>query len=463
MSIEKRTKGRLPTPGPYLAKITNHSDPTYMGGLEVVLMRGVPNNKLSKPDAYIVRYLNPFYGVTSKDFEGNSSEKFGDVQKSYGMWMIPPDIGTTVMVIFVDGDPNQGYWMGCVQDTYQNSMLPGIAADTNIAWDTGQKDKYDTDTLPVAELNKKALTGNNPNVSTIKKPVHPFADKLLAQGLLTDNVRGITSSSARREAPSSVFGISTPGPLDINGPKRLIGYVGPTSPKQKNVPVSRLGGSTFVMDDGDSNGDNELVRIRTRTGHQILLHNSNDLIYIANSKGTAWIELTSNGKIDIYAADSVSIHTQGDFNVLADKNINLEAGGNINMKSKKAMNVEAVDGKILFTGSYDHKVAGDIKFATSSNFNINSDGNNNFTAAKNTNILSKGSHFETAGEIHMNGPKASSATLASVDLLPTNSLPNTDIDKPWNGKNRYKTDPINTIVSRAPTHEPWPGHEDLTN
>ena len=97
---------------------------------------------------------------------------------------------------------------------------------------------------------------------------------------------------------------------------------------------SRLGGPSFVMDDGDDKflrkghpkdtameyanieaqeegGDvtrlhNELVRLRTRTGHQILLHNTEDLIYIANARGTSWIEMTSNGKIDIYGADSIS-------------------------------------------------------------------------------------------------------------------------------------------------------------
>ena len=32
-----------------------------------------------------------------------------------------------------------------------------------------------------------------------------------------DNIRGNTSSSARRESPSQVFGISTPGPIDFTG------------------------------------------------------------------------------------------------------------------------------------------------------------------------------------------------------------------------------------------------------
>jgi hypothetical protein len=180
---------------------------------------------------------------------------------------------------------------------------------------------------------------------------------------IADDVRGVTSSSARREAPSSVFGISTPGPLDRSkGAKReRIGTI--QSPTANTVPVSRLGGTQFVMDDGDSrylrkdnagnlkydgayidvvneNKVNDLnipkdehFRIRTRTGHQILMHNAEDLIYIGNSKGTTWIELSSNGKIDIFADDSISIHTKNDMNFRADRDMNFEAGRNINIKT----------------------------------------------------------------------------------------------------------------------------------
>ena len=73
--------------------------------------------------------------------------------------------------------------------------------------------------------------------------------------------------------------------------------------------------------------------MRTRTGHQILLHNTEDLIYIGNSRGTAWIELTSDGKIDIFAEDSISMHTKNDFNLTADRNFTIEAGANLSLKA----------------------------------------------------------------------------------------------------------------------------------
>lgn len=430
MAIEQRTQPRLTSPGPFIAEITNHLDPSYMGAVEVVLRQPSANTVGLQGNTYIVRYLSPFYGVTSTRFEGNDSSNFNDVQKSYGFWAVPPDVGTSVMVIFVDGDPNLGYWIGCVPDTFQNHMVPGIAASETAFVSPEQKRMYGTDYLPVAEFNKKSKITSSINVEKILKPVHPFADVLLKQGLLLDRVRGVTSSSARREAPSSVFGISTPGPLDEKGPHKKIGYDG-----GRTAPVSRKGGSTFVMDDGDVNGQNELVRIRTRTGHQILLHNTEDLIYIANSEGTAWIELTKNGKIDIYAADSVSIHSEQNFNFKADGDINLEAGGNINIK--------AGGGDIHLEASADLKVkAVDGYLTLSGSFNLNSVGSNNLTTGASTNIRSSGEHLESASQIHMNGPAA--GTAATTDSIPA-------------------TGSGGSIMSRVPTHEPWADHGDSSS
>jgi predicted chitinase len=487
MGFEKRQTAKLPSPGPFLAEVTNHLDPTYMGSIEVALMKGMPSSTQSQGETYVVRYLSPFAGNTSIRHEGTNSSDFNDVQKSYGFWAIPPDIGTTVMVIFIDGDPNQGFFMGCVHDVFQNHMVPGIAASKQVAVTEEQRRKYGTDYLPVAEFHKSSKRLDNPNVERFAKPVHPFADRLVQQGLLLDTVRGVTSSSARREVPSGVFGISTPGPLDdSSGAKRgKLGYE-----QNARAPVSRLGGSSFVMDDGDVNGQNELVRLRTRTGHQILLHNSHDLIYIGNSKGTSWIEMTSMGKIDIYAADSVSIHTEADFNFRADRDINFEAGRNIHMRAFKNMetniggyNFLMVDGdqkisirgdkdetvgdavKLTAGGSYDLDIGGDIKLSSVATINLASNGNTNIgtggvmNLGANSNILLSGSN------IHLNGPSAAApvtATAAATPVkLPTFKLPDKQVPYGWSDGKFYNTGTISTIMQRVPTHEPWPQHENV--
>lgn len=408
-NFQSSTTPASPDAGPFLARVISHQDSSFMGTLQVELLRPIGNNATSN-ELRTVSYLSPFYGVTAAKFLREGDNNYNNTQKSYGMWMVPPDVGTTVMVIFIQGDVKRGFWIGCVPDENMNFMVPGIASTAAVVDGTG-------DRSPVAEYNKK-LNNSNAEPTTYLKPKHTDQYLNLAvQGLDKDDTRGLTTSSSRREAPSMVFGISTPGPVDKrpNAPK---GSIGPTD-SQSRVPnafISRLGGSTFVMDDGDSaflrkkpageaapeyaaieqnetGGNvtiphNELVRIRTRTGHQILLHNSEDLIYIGNAKGTTWIELTSNGKIDIYAKDSISVHSENDINFTADRDINLTA---------------------------------------KRNFNLNSAGANNLTATGATNIRSGGNHVETAANIHMNGPAATVAPKAA----------------------------------RIPQHEPWAGHEHL--
>ena len=484
MKTEQRTGSKFNTAGPYLGEITNNFDPTRMGMIEVVLRKSqaIPDDLQSL--THPVRYLSPFYGVTSIKFEGNNSSDFNDVQKSYGMWMVPPDIGTTVLVIFIEGDPNQGYWIGCVPDEFQNNMVPGVAASLSSAMTPEQIRKYGTTNVPVAEIHRGSQTLNTlKDPARIPKAVHPFADRLLAQGLLLDTVRGVTSSSSRRETPSRVFGISTPGPVDPDGKKGKLGYTG-----NRQFPISRLGGTTFVMDDGDLDGENELVRIRTRTGHQILLHNSQDLIYIANSRGTAWIEMTSDGKIDIYAKDSVSIRTEADFNFRADRDINLEALRNFNVSVGDSVNfnigkdftlIADNDGKLSFNtlglitnsdlkiksaANMHVKVQDSFYQTTTNSNNLVAGENNNFSANVNTNIVSVGQHLETAGQIHMNGPTATTASTADSAVDPTKlkiyRLPNRDKAEGWSNGKFYVTDDLLSIMQRAPTHEPWPQHEN---
>lgn len=480
---------KMPSPGPYKARVTNHLDPTRMGAFEVSIQRGTtddPNAEQLTGRAY---YLPPFWGTMNQLFEGTDPKKYEDVQHSYGMWMVPPDIGAWVLVIFIDGDPNQGYILGCCPDTYQNHSVPGIAASDKVFISPEQQLKYQTSRLPVGEFMMRTVK-DHPMPGSQYRPIHPFADRLLAQGLLIDNIRGITSSSARREMPSTVYGISTPGPLDLTGRKAAVGY-----DKKTLVPIKRLGGTQFVMDDGRVDPKtgkivDELVRIRTRTGHQILMHNSSDLIYIANSQGTAWIELTSNGKIDVYAADSVSIHSEADFNFRADRDINIEAGRNINVRALGNMeqniagyyNLIVDDyAKISIAKNKDETIGKDLKVSVGNNLNIlvdqgllattgagidiSAEGDVKLSTAGTHHFGASGNIIATGAKIHLNGPSAAaaaSAELASLPpQLPTYSLPNRKAENGWAHGTFYKANPISSIMQRVPTHEPWDQHENI--
>ena len=495
--FRKGANAETPDAGPFLAKIVSHLDPTYMGTLEVQILHESGNDEDREGQLRTVKYLNPFYGSTHVDYVSDASDTHDNTQKAYGMWMIPPDVGTIVMVIFIGGDTRKGYWMGCVQNEDMNFAIPGYAATQYVSGDSRETDT-EKERVPVGEYNKIIHPDTESDTTKKDKPEHPGATAMEKQGLLKDDIRGITTSSARREVPSMVFGISTPGPVDKAG---KIGKVGKYEHKIPNAFVSRLGGSSFVMDDGDdkflrkktaSEGPpeyaavelgetdgiktilhNELIRLRTRTGHQILMHNSEDLIYIGNSRGTAWIELTSDGKMEVYAEDSISFRTKQDFNFYADRDINIEAGRNFNTKVKGEKHTHVIGDQILivdgnqkvhikqdvdktYEQNYNHHVklqvdklyekdflhtvynsvvenfvtqGGTVKTTTGGNTDVIINGNvrithngtfdhkvtgdRKITTGGTHHINSSGQHIETASQIHMNGPTAALAAAAA--------------------------------------------------
>ena len=523
MSIEKRTavteaSGKMGT-GVMMAKVVGYLDPSFMGGVEAAITRDNGNEIGDIGQTYNLKYASPFYGVTAYEYQGLNKDDFNDTQKSYGMWFPTPEIGTTVLCAFVDGKPSEGYWFACVPGRFANHMIPAIAGSTEVELTADQKKKYDTtQPLPVGEVNRKTNNLEKKlEMGKIKKAVHPIADRFLEQGLLEDDVRGVTTSTSRRSIPNTVFGISTPGPFDrgSGNKKQFIGKKQTKSPTV--VPVSRLGGTTMVFDDGDDQyqrktpastgpleyadtlnkekGDpnipyNEYFRVRTRTGHQILLHNSEDLIYIGNARGTTWIEMTSNGKIDIYAEDSISIHSENDLNFRADRDINFEAGRNINLRAEEgrlhadiATNLEIVVGenglittvgnldvnttgttKISSTDTVDIKSGSDIKTTAGGGLDIKSAGDSKWTAGGNASIGGAALVFE-GGSINLNGPAAPAAAEAAdaalAELLVTHENVVTSSKEKWDGKNRYAVSkPLKSIMKRIPMHEPWALHEN---
>ena len=528
---ERLAEGAKPDsrPGPFLARVVSITDPYYMGTLEVELLHESGNQNAREGQVHQVKYLSPFAGSTSVAYVDENNE-YNSTQKSYGMWMVPPDIGNTVVVIFIDGDPRRGFWIGCVLDPNVNFMVPGYAATSfNVDGDKSR--------TPVAEYNKKANDISAKDTTRLLKPFHPFLqDRYIEQGLLEDDIRGITTSSARREIPSAVFGISTPGPIDKKGPR---GKVGKFEHAINEAFISRIGGSSFVMDDGDdkflrktspsegppeyaaveqdeTDGDvyrphNELLRFRTRTGHQILLHNTEDLIYIGNARGTSWIEMTSDGKIDIFAEDSISIRTEKDLNLYSGRDINIEAKRNFNVKVHEEMHTHVVKDHVLivdenqkihvkmnvdktYEQNYTHHVKQDVNKLYDQNYlqHVLADVDKKFDGSLKTKIgsaedrsignaatistgsghtITAGGAFEVkasgtnidGGQIHLNSGNFGGATAADAAVATEAALPQRlKLHKLSIETGEYDEATLPpTIMRRVVTAEPYVYHENL--
>ena len=108
----------------YIAKVKNTTDQERNGRIKVFV--SAFGGQEANPDTWItVRYLTPFYGVTPGNLTKPGSKDWSDSQKSYGMWMPPPDIETQCAVMFEEGDLSKGYIIGYPVDLYMNNMLPG--------------------------------------------------------------------------------------------------------------------------------------------------------------------------------------------------------------------------------------------------------------------------------------------------------------------------------------------------
>ena len=217
-------KHREGNSGPFIGVVATSVDPLLMGRLGVNIPALTTTTQPAASQIIWCRYLSPFYGSKPLSAVSNNDlSSYKENQTSYGFWAVPPDVGTEVLVIFAKGENNENsaFWIGCVQQPKVNQQVPGLGSTTRTERNarelarTGQTN-YGTDFLPVGDLNRNFSKGGRTlsNANKWDLPVNDIlADQLLEQGLIQDDIRGTTSSSAARETPSQVFGINPPGPI----------------------------------------------------------------------------------------------------------------------------------------------------------------------------------------------------------------------------------------------------------
>lgn len=414
--------GRVSTlPGVYLGFVKENADAFKNGRLRV----WIPEFSTAPDDSskwVTVQYCSPFAGATPVKNNVKEGKKLSDTQQSYGWWSVPPDVDNEVVVMFLNGDPNRGIYIGGMYQPFMNHMVPGIPS--NSSYDEGVEGQDP----PVAEYNRwdPAVTDSDNHTRARFEPLHAG---LKNQGLYTDPQRGPSSAGARRDEISKVYGFKSPK------------------------------GSHMVFDDAD---DNSYIRFRTASGAQVLINDTAGYVYIISANGNSWFEISDDG-IDGYSANSISFRSQ--------KDMNFHSDGNINMYAKKAYNVYAgggisMQGKsldILATEKANISANGDINFLSNANVNTSAKGNWSAKAGGTAALESGGALGVSAGgnlflkgsQIQQNsgsGPKATDAAEGS------GPQPEDLEDRELNVASNFEEINTKTIVSRLPTHEPWSEH-----
>jgi hypothetical protein len=435
---------------PALGVVKNNIDPTRGGRVQVYIADfGAPDPDDSS-SWITVAYMSPFFGATQGSGGQDTFGSFTQNPSSYGMWFSPPDIGSTVVCIFVNGDMNYGYYIGGVPTPELLQMVPAIGSSENVTMNSGESNSYGGATkLPVTNLNvDNSSLADGANFLNAAKPVHSYVASILSQqGLIRDPIRGPITSSALRESPSRVgWGVSTPGrPIFKGGfTDNNVATAADKSSDSTLEVVARRGGHSIVMDDGDLIGNDQLVRIRSALGHQILMSDDGQTLFIIHSNGQSYIELGKEGTIDMYATNSVNIRTQGDLNLHADNNININA--------TKDLNIAADNINIQAETDINFRAGANFKGYTLGTYTIKVDGAMSMGAGGSGSYASSGDMFINGSKVNLNTGETSTtpevvaplSTIAHTDTL-------FDSIKGWAAAPAK----LLSIVSRAPAHAPW--------
>lgn len=447
------TPGLQIDPHPYVGIVKNNLDSIKAGRLQVWIP-DLGGDENEPRNWRTVSYASPYMGYTPVTGMSDANS-WTNVQHTYGMWMVPPDIGVEVLCIFVAGDPLRGFWFACVNSNLSRYMLPGLASSSLVDATNASavvKKNLLTDTrYPVTEFNERGKDFDKNKQATftrIPKPIHETQFNILReQGLDRDPFRGTVTSSSQRESPSNVFGISSPG-RPLNDPADNEEFINKLR-TQSNITEedyavkNRKGGHSFIMDDGDLLGNDNLLRLRTAGGHQLMMNDSGNTLYLANAQGTVWLEFDSQGRTLLYSSNGVAIRTAGTLDIRADRDINIDAGRNIKIRADQKLSVNA--------GSMDLLTAGGIELGTGQAFNMRVGGQLAVDATGKISLLSRGDLTLNAAYIGQNSGGGILVTppkpLANNNLVDTSRSSEQGL---WTQNSQ-----LDTICTVAPSHEPY--------
>ena len=451
----ERAPGMRIDSGPHLAEVKDSADQLFHGRLRVYIPEfgGDPEDDKSW---FTVNYASPFFGEVNPDYKKPQPSKesaYGKTLQSYGMWFVPPDPGVTVLVTFAAGNPDLGYWFACVPTPRAHQMVPAVGASA-IYEEKDLATKANFPQVPVVE----AVLDKRPDFLSRERPVHTTQFNIAReQGIAVDLDRGAVASSSQRESPSRVFGFSTPGRPDPDPAfqpdqiertpgfeqKLMDAVTGGDSKLAKELfqPTARKGGHSLVMDDGDILGNHQLVRLRSATGHQILMNDTAGIIHLINAAGTAWVEMTPDGSINVYSGGDISMRTKGSMNFHADESIRFHAGGNITMKAVE--NIIA-DGKNISLKSKESLIADGktLLLASDGDAILHGDGSL---------LVSSGGDLNISGSVDISSSGGSKP--GSGIVVPTQDFPEAaKVGGIWKSSGGNST---TSSVGILPTHEPW--------
>lgn len=314
-----------------LGVVVDTDDPLQMGRLRIFCPSLNDDVKKVQFVPWAI-YASPFGGtINNKTYTrgvGGEQKAESEGAIAYGMWAIP-ELGAHVLVGCIDGDYRRRFWIACAPQHQETSTLH----NGRWKWDDGKIEGPLTSTdKPVQPLydNMKEAFQDKKKSPEWKSRIADYQAtanrKDTSQIPNTKKKTYIDQTNAdmiKSESDEWVKDTVGAHGYDWTGYKNYGAFLA-----SRTVGISSPGLHSVVLDDRPFNNR---IKIRTTTGHQLLLDDTNERIYLATNKGKSWVEMDSNGNIDIFSECRVSINASNDINFTAGKTIRLFAEEGIHL------------------------------------------------------------------------------------------------------------------------------------
>jgi len=439
-----------------LGEVVDTNDPQQMGRIRVACPRFGDLNNTVVEDIPWATPISPLAGINESASRGRGDDRtFGPV--AYGMFNVPK-VGATVLVGCIDADPRFRIYLGAMHDQFLPHTMPhgrytyNKTAASNEE-PTGPLSSTDDPIQPLYSSQTNAFT----KYESVTGQAIPTPRKNFEYRTRGADV-GVAGLSAVYIANNDVIYTSVADDQEVDFTEEDGNILNNTQGYNRSRVQEGLASSAteFVYDPQvyswttpgfhsysmSDNADNCRIRVRSTHGHQIIMDDTNERIYISTAGGNTWIEMDENGNIDMYGAGNISMHAEKDINftagsafrVTAKEGIHLategemriHSSGNLNIRSNGSTNIDSIGDMGISMPNLFLTATADIHLTASG-------GMLNLQSGATTNILAAADVIVTGTSIHLNGPPATPAT-ASMSASETLEA--------W-------------LTSRVPEHEPW--------
>lgn len=418
-----------------IGEVIDTNDPQQMGRLRVYCPALGDSDSSPITNIPWAMYAAPFAGANDIGQRGRGQDTTkGPV--AYGMWNIPK-VGSYVLLACIDGNPQYRFWFAAIYPQFLTHTMPH-----------GRFSYRD-------EMGEGKPEGP---MSSAEEPIQPlYNNQTAAFGDRTSHewrTRGADSQASLLD--TEFVGLKNEGEYSAVADDRGIQYTagdGKTITSNQGYGKSRVEPDlSYKSTDGtnwdptshawvtpgfhsismEDRADNCRMRFRTTGGHQIILDDTNERIYISTAQGQTWIEIDERGTIDVYSEQDFSVHARGDINLKTDKAFRVVADEGVHITSGGETRIRSVSDIHVRTGQNLRLRAGkEMRLDSAADMHLITGAKGMFSSGGTLNLSSSANMFLSASpKIYLNGPPATNAKQAGE-------------------KEAFS-------VSRLPEHEPWP-------